>query len=1276
MITAVNPDKQTISASDKNRIASNIIDLLRSQSVTMMRVGANSFVQGVATLDEKPTQYVYVSFKASGENYKRGLTICVLYDSGSDDYIVRGTVMRNYQIKDVGNWWHIHADAVHDAIWEITNGKKVVQAKPVITDFNFFKDPARLITFIRDNAGASILGRDYDMKGQRKRDWMKVDIAESNQKIFRDLVSGALEKEEIQNAILKGEILPRDAERIILIAGLKVPEDIQSVFSLEDKYIKERHESMAAFLDNLLQESEPEMELSPIQIQSADSYIPKVFAAWFTNENGEIPKQKIDSLLDKLAEPRRIAYEQAWEKFKNDFHVYLSGDNYKIDDIRNLDVLEEKFEYGGAVSELLAPNGKPSNLSREQYELVRTPEFKAWFGDWEKDPKHSSKVVDDNGEPLVAFHGTTHEWTRYSKKKGNPENDMGRGFYATSSRVDAETNYLSEGSDITAQVEYYAEFLENDRNIKREKALELAEKKIKGGEEKIIEVFLKIKKPLILKERGGTYFDFMDTIVDDESGDSKPSRDAEKFQASFNKAAEKYELYKPEETYQEMLSNILDAGGEVNAYELVQIMKRSEGLLDGMFLDYRSYTWEFVKDIVMGMGFDGVIYDNPKIQFPRMYIPAGTKHYVAYSGFQIKLADGTNTTFNSKVPDIRFEEGGSVELLAPNGKPSNLNPSLHKLVRTPEFMAWFGNWINEPEYSSKVVDSNGEPLVVYHGTPNAFTRFNKGELDGAIHFTENRSYAEDYSGGYGRVIPVFLSAGKMYATNEEDVNSGRGLSPSQARAAGYDGWCIHYPDGTSDYAVFEPQQAKLADGANATFQIDNPDIRFADGGEVENNQILCENCGWAWLKEDGGSDTYVCHHCGHDNTDKYIGVFKKGGGIDLTKRPYKAWRELVNMSAAELETFMDTPEGKEAGLTKEEADEKHIHYGRESAKWIIKMKNTPVAKWTPEMWAWAKRQIAFIRRMSGNSGALRDDKGNMTRKLTSLLIWGHNPEKMATGGSIELRRKYYIKPIHDRVPVRSSFDEALLEKAYLEMGDSRMDFVYKDIDAVAQAKEVEFAVSIMAQAGVQVSVCADSKFYGCSYIINGSAYCDEQILDYIESLKTPDTMATGGEVGVSMGWQGGKLRLRIKSAPEFAVKHYEHYFEYVPIEEVLPYREHDREIVHKWDRGYLDRLAKQIAKNGITEPVVLDVDTRGYGIITEGNHRIASGLRNGIKYIPMRVNHTNRTFVGTMYEHKAKRLDYLNYEKAKAYGVPSEDLERSPMVYGFTKILPPAEVKN
>ena len=53
-----------------------------------------------------------------------------------------------------------------------------------------------------------------------------------------------------------------------------------------------------------------------------------------------------------------------------------------------------------------APNGRPTNLAERQWVQVRTPAFRAWFGDWEGDPANASKVVDENGEPLVVYHGT------------------------------------------------------------------------------------------------------------------------------------------------------------------------------------------------------------------------------------------------------------------------------------------------------------------------------------------------------------------------------------------------------------------------------------------------------------------------------------------------------------------------------------------------------------------------------------------------------------------------------------------------------------------------------------------------------------------------------------------------------------------------------------------------------------------------------------------------------------------------------------------------------
>ena len=89
---------------------------------------------------------------------------------------------------------------------------------------------------------------------------------------------------------------------------------------------------------------------------------------------------------------------------------------------------------------LLAPNGKKSNLTERQYAQVRTKAFKDWFGDWENDPKNASKVVDENGEPLVVYHGGSN--TKVFNTKGGQfgagikKGDIGTYFtpYETSTR--------------------------------------------------------------------------------------------------------------------------------------------------------------------------------------------------------------------------------------------------------------------------------------------------------------------------------------------------------------------------------------------------------------------------------------------------------------------------------------------------------------------------------------------------------------------------------------------------------------------------------------------------------------------------------------------------------------------------------------------------------------------------------------------------------------------------------------------------------------------------
>ena len=65
---------------------------------------------------------------------------------------------------------------------------------------------------------------------------------------------------------------------------------------------------------------------------------------------------------------------------------------------------------------------------------------------------------------------------------------------------------------------------------------------------------------------------------------------------------------------------------------------------------------------------------------------------------------------------------------------SNVNKKINKITQSKQFVRWFGDWQNKPKTASKVVDGNGEPLVVYHQTGNDFTVFDTkhtgaGEFD-------------------------------------------------------------------------------------------------------------------------------------------------------------------------------------------------------------------------------------------------------------------------------------------------------------------------------------------------------------------------------------------------------------------------------------------------------------------------------------------------------------------------------------------------------------------
>lgn len=214
--------------------------------------------------------------------------------------------------------------------------------------------------------------------------------------------------------------------------------------------------------------------------------------------------------------------------------------------------------------------------------------------------------------------------------------------------------------------------------------------------------------------------------------------------------------------------------------------------------------------------------------------------------------------------ELKMAKGG---LVAPNGLKSNLTPLQYKLVRTPAFKAWFGDWENDPANASKVVDENGEPLVVFHGTDKKFNVFkkinqkfdNENYVSGMWFFSppigqsltpQDREYFYDEgSAEYmaeswtenGFVLKCFLKVINPIEVDDYDrfLSEVRfGYMDEAIKKGQTDGYIIHgsLTDGNvyrDDINVFQPNQIKLADGTNKTFDGNNPDIRFDGGGLLE-----------------------------------------------------------------------------------------------------------------------------------------------------------------------------------------------------------------------------------------------------------------------------------------------------------------------------------------------------------------------------------------------------------------------------------------------------------
>lgn len=110
------------------------------------------------------------------------------------------------------------------------------------------------------------------------------------------------------------------------------------------------------------------------------------------------------------------------------------------------------------------------------------------------------------------------------------------------------------------------------------------------------------------------------------------------------------------------------------------------------------------------------------------------------------LREYTNFTDEEKSIINEAKKNGTY-MKAPNGKPTNLTKKQWAQVRTQAFKDWFGDWENSPETASKVVDENGEPMVVYHGAINTFNTFDPTSgMYGTMYFSKDLNVASHFSG--------------------------------------------------------------------------------------------------------------------------------------------------------------------------------------------------------------------------------------------------------------------------------------------------------------------------------------------------------------------------------------------------------------------------------------------------------------------------------------------------------------------------------------------------
>jgi hypothetical protein len=453
---------------------------------------------------------------------------------------------------------------------------------------------------------------------------------------------------------------------------------------------------------------------------------------WFTGDKSETEKygdRTVDVYLS-IQKPRKISQRKLDElavsypkdevirRLKQGGHDGLIIEEIKTNRATDTEFQAEQYVAFSPI-QIKSATGNNGQFDKNNPDIrfKRAPEegtraFERWKGEATEYQGPEVQGI-KSGEPVMikAYHGTTNGFYEFdSSVKGNIEGHLGKVNYFTSDPMDAASNYQSDGKDLTNRIEQRKERLvyaleeltvdeiEDQYNVDwdevypkgipedidyEELAEYVASNELKGGEEKVLDLWVKLNNPLVLGNKPTwiesipleEYEDYLDDAAqeiadeyDIDVEEAKSDYDSEVRDRAIESAGiwENRIVTAMQQAIQENTDEDIDAGevlgeatydSEIDLNQLEENLRKSEGLVYAESEDGLASS-QIIAQFFKNLGYDGIILTNVSERFQNMGLSESMSHIHVFDEFnnQIKLASGENTTFDENNPDIRFKK--------------------------------------------------------------------------------------------------------------------------------------------------------------------------------------------------------------------------------------------------------------------------------------------------------------------------------------------------------------------------------------------------------------------------------------------------------------------------------------------------------------------------------------------------------------------------------------------------------------------------------------------